>query len=310
MEAVWRLLLCMFCCAAFLPAPWVAAERWVSTLSGDYLMVDSRCSTREIDGPSGLRIGVLRQAGAETPLNQPNLMISLGGGGHTREAYEDLAARVFERILPDCINTGRAPRKPLSPQRLVADASMPDLSPHPCGMTGDKSPWIVVGAAAAPGQSFATIEGCARLMQLAQSMQARWNTTIPVHLAGVSAGGIAALECLVQHSDVFASATAFAGFLESADLDGQVGERSRARALASLRGKPVRIYVGDEDDLFHDLAEEQFGDEGTVMSPSAVHPSGCGNEIVRVLHGVGHELLSELDLSDMCAWMSTLDRSA
>ena len=299
------LLLCVFR-TAFLHAPWVSAERWVSTLSGDYLMVDSRCSTREIDGPSGLRIGVLRQVGTGAPLSQPNLMISLGGGGHTREAYEDLAARVFERLLPDCIETRRLPREALTPQRLVADVSRPDLSPHPCaGMTADRAPWVIVGAAASPGQSFATVKGCLRLVQLARSMQARWNTTRPVHLAGVSAGGIATLECLVQHNDVFASATAFAGFLESADLDGQPGERSRARALTSLRGKPVRIYVGDEDDLFHELAEEQFGDKGTVMTPSS-----CGGEIVRVLRGVGHELLSELDLSDLCGWMSTLDGGA
>jgi hypothetical protein len=64
----------------------------------------------------------------------------------------------------------------------------------------------------------------------------------------------------------------------------------------------VRIYVGDKDSLFHELAQEQFGHSGTVMSPS-----GCGGEIVRVLQGVGHELLSELELTDVCGWMSALE---
>jgi hypothetical protein len=293
-----RWLRLLICWAAFLLS-WAASERWVSTLSGDYLMLDSRCSTRETDELSGLRIGVLRQVAADTPLGQPNLMILLGGGGHTREAYEDVAARVFERLLPDCIDAGRAPRMPLTPQHSRTDIPRPDLSPRPCAT---ERPWVVVGAAAAPGQSFATAEGCAHLVQLASSLQARWNTTKPLHLTGVSAGGIATLECAVQHSDVFASATAFAGFLDSADMDGEAGQRSRARATAALRGKPVRIYVGDKDSLFHELAQEQFGHSGTVMSPS-----GCGGEIVRVLQGVGHELLSELELTDVCDWMSALE---
>ena len=293
-----RWLRLLICWATFLLS-WVAAERWVSTLSGDYLMLDSRCSTRETDELSGLRIGVLRQVAADTSLNQPNLMILLGGGGHTREAYEDLAARVYERLLPDCIDAGRAPRMSLTPQRSRIELARPDLSPRPCAT---ERPWVVVGAAAAPGQSFATFEGCAKLVQLARSLQARWNTTKSVHLTGVSAGGIAALECLVQHSNVFASATAFAGFLDSADMDGEAGQRYRARATAALHGKPVRIYVGDQDNLFRELAQEQFGHGGTVMSPS-----GCSDEIVRVLEGVGHELLSEVELTDVCGWMSALE---
>jgi hypothetical protein len=181
-----RWLRLLICWTAFLLS-WAASERWVSTLSGDYLMLDSRCSTRETDELSGLRIGVLRQVAADTPLGQPNLMILLGGGGHTREAYEDVAARVFERLLPDCIDAGRAPRMPLTPQHSRSDVPRPDLSPRPCAT---ERPWVVVGAAAAPGQSFATAEGCAHLVQLARSLQARWNTTKPVHLTGVSAGGM------------------------------------------------------------------------------------------------------------------------
>ena len=301
------------CWAALLlllqPPPSVSAERWISTLSGDYLMLDSTCSSRETDGPSGLRIGVLRQPGADLPSSEPNLMIALGGGGHTRESYEDLAARVYQRILPDCVTTGREPRVSLHPQRSPS-VPRPDISPHPCAVASER-PWVVVGAAVTtPGESFATPEGCKRLVQLARSLQGRWNTTRPVHLAGASAGGIAALECVAQHPKMFASATAFAGFLESADEDGAIAElprsgapavSSRALAAAALRGKPVRIYVGDNDRLFHELAEEQFGEGGTVMSPD-----GCGGTIVRVLRGVGHELLSELDLVDLCSWMAAL----
>ena len=72
--------------------------------------------------------------------------------------------------------------------------------------------------------------------------------------------------------------------------------------MAALHGKPVRIYVGDKDSFFREMAEEQFGHGGTVMSPSQ-----CGSEIVHLLLGVGHEQLSGLELNDMCDWMSTLE---
>ena len=66
----------------------------------------------------------------------------------------------------------------------------------------------------------------------------------------------------------------------------QPGCAAIKRATAALRGKPVRIYVGDKDSLFHELAQEQFGHSGTVMSPS-----GCGgvkalcpSKLVRALY--------------------------
>ena len=106
-----------------------------------------------------------------------------------------------------------------------------------------------------------------------------------------SAGGIAALECAARH-DVFASATAFSGFLESAETE-PPQHWQLARLAATLRRKPLRIYVGDQDELFHSLATEQFGVAGgTVVSGRP--------EIVRVIVGAGHELFPDLNLGACC----------
>ena len=279
--------------AAVALLPPLGAERRVTTLSGDYLMLDSRCSTSETDLATGLRIGVLRQAPSQA--SGPNLMIALGGGGHTWEAWEDLASRVFERVLP-CDDSGREPRLSLGRQHSLPRPDITAFACYPAPGPAQR-PWVVVGAAARAGQSFATVEGCLQLVQLARSIQTRYNTTSAVHLSGASAGGIAALECAARHSEVFASVTAFAGFMETTDAAGTIGQTARGRATAAFRHKPVRIYVGDRDDLFHGLAEEQFGPAGNIRADS---------DTVRVLPGVGHEVFADLDLADLCSWMQAL----
>eukprot|EP01051_Picozoa_sp_SAG22_P013308 SAG22_NODE_1475_length_4330_cov_2.543134_2_plen_330_part_00 len=295
-------------CGLLLAAPPARSERWVTTLSGPYLMLDSRCSSREVDAAgSGLGIGVVRavsplpaqQAAAAAAAQHPHLMLAVGGGGHTREAWEDLAARVFERVLP-CQSSRRAPRQSLVQSPPSPLPPRPNVTAHAC--SADAAPWVVVGAVAPKQASLATPEGCGRLARLAESMLSRWSNrtglgggTGTVHLAGGSAGGIAALECAARH-DVFASATAFAGFLESAE---SAGPPQLARLAAALQRKPLRIFVGDADDLFFAMAGEQFGARGgTVVSGRP--------EIVRVISGAGHELLPDLDMGELCAWMRTL----
>jgi hypothetical protein len=201
-------LLCLRLLLLCVPA---GSERWASTLSGSYLMLDSRCSNREVDGDgSRLGIGVVSPP---APAPSAHLMMAVGGGGHTREAWEDLASRVFECVLP-CQSSGREPWQSLTQQQpSSAPQNRPDVTPHAC--RADAAQWVVVGAVAPKKASFATPEGCESLAELAQSMLARFGGSFGgiVHLAGGSAGGITALECAARHN-VFASATAFFWFPE------------------------------------------------------------------------------------------------
>jgi pimeloyl-ACP methyl ester carboxylesterase len=193
-------------------------------------------------------------------------MLAIGGAGHSWAAWEDFAARVWERVLP-CSRNPRADSRLSLAAPLRAGERRPDVAAQLCAENGDD--WVVFGVAAPKMVSLATADGCEQVAAAAVQILRRLNSTRgTVHLSGASAGGIATLECVARHPAVFASATAFAGFVESVEQEEDEAEAARLRAAAgrALQGKPVRVYVGADDELFHEIAVEQFGADGTVRA--------------------------------------------
>lgn len=107
--------------------------------------------------------------------------------------------------------------------------------------------WVVVSPAAPEGQLWVT--GAETLMPEFLDWINGWVTPEggKPHLIGVSNGGVSAFRIAGQQPEAFQSLTVFPGFPNStADLD----------ALAALGDIPIRMYVGERDEVWRGAMEQ------------------------------------------------------
>ena len=100
--------------------------------------------------------------------------------------------------------------------------------------------WIVASPTAPGGKLFFQ-EGERALEPLVKHLQETYRVEKgQVHLAGISNGGIGAFHALVLHPDLWASVLT---------LPGAILDPGEVAKLAGLKGKPITMYAGENDEL-------------------------------------------------------------